>query len=225
MDSKSYGGSFLDFNEQGPQDQRGIRQFIEEWPDESNRSVITWHDELKSDWTQLSMSIPMSSEFSSSSSSPAHEKLAVSPLRLSREFEPLQVGSGVNNELPESVQKPPNWIPLAWGSSMGGPLGEALTNPSNTSGTCKNNQSSLKLLTEGWDDSPQLGSSPTGVLQKSTFCSLSNSSSGSSPVAENKKNHRDGASLCDDMLGSTHLSSSSLPSVQSTYDLSKKQQQ
>ncbi|KAL5753179.1 hypothetical protein ACOSP7_023349 [Xanthoceras sorbifolium] len=213
LNSKSYGGSYLDFSDQQSQDQQPVRQFIAEWPnvDESNHSVMTWSDELKSDWTQLSMSIPMShSEFSSSSSSPAHEKFALSPLRLSREFDPVQMGSGMI-DLTESMQKQTNWIPITYGSSMGGPLGEALTNPINSVGTCKN-QSSLNLLTEGWDGSPHFGSSPTGVLHKSTFCSLSNSSSASSPIAENKKTH-DGASLCDDVLGSTHVSSSSAPSV------------
>ncbi|KDO78868.1 hypothetical protein CISIN_1g007514mg [Citrus sinensis] len=212
LNSKSYDESFLAFNDQETQDQNPLRQFIDDWPkDESNRSVITWPEELKSDWTQLSMSIPMAPpEFSSASSSPTHERLALSPLKLSRELDPMHAGLGMNGGLGEPNQKQTNWIPISWGSSMGGPLGEALANTSKNVNACKN--SALNLLTEGWDGSPQLGSSPTGVLQKSTFCSLSNSSSGSSPIAENKKAH-DGANLCDDVVGSALASSSSIPSL------------
>ncbi|GLU13414.1 hypothetical protein SLE2022_300520 [Rubroshorea leprosula] len=212
VNSKEY-GSFLDFKEHETQDQNPLRQFIDDWPkDQSSRSVITWPEELKSDWTQLSMSIPItSSEFSSSSSSPMQEKLALSPLRLSREFDPIHMGLGVNNDLSEPTQKQANWIPISWGSSMGGPLGEVLTNTTNNVSTCKNT-SALNLLPEPWDGSPPLGSSPAGVLQKSTFASLSNSSSGSSGLAENKITH-DSISICDDMLGSTLVSSVSIPSI------------
>ncbi|XP_031275273.1 growth-regulating factor 1-like [Pistacia vera] len=204
--SKNYSGSFLDFNDHETQDQNPLRKFMDDWPkDESNRSILTWPEELKSDWTQLSMSIPIAPEFSSSSS-PNREKLTLSPLRLSREFDSSQVGLGLSNDLSEPTQKLTNWIPKSWGTSMGGPLGEALTNTTNNVGTCKS--SSLNLGTEGWDSSQQLGTSPTGVLQKSTFCSLSNSSSGSSSMADNKKTH-DGVSIGD---GSTLLSSS-IPSL------------
>ncbi|KAK9284456.1 hypothetical protein L1049_023629 [Liquidambar formosana] len=212
MNSKNY-SSFVDFSDQETQDQHPLRQFIEDWPkDQSDRSTISWPDELKSDWTQLSMSIPMtSSEFSSSSSSPMHEKLALSPLRLSREFDPIQMGLGVSSDFSEPTQKQTNWIPISWGASMGGPLGEVLNSTTSTLGDC-NNSSALNLKTEGWDGSPQLESSPTGVLQKATFGSLSNSSSGSSPRAENKKTH-EGASRCDDVLGSTLASTPSFPSL------------
>ena len=213
INSKNY-ASFLDFSGQETQDQHHpLRHFIDDWPkDQSNRSVITWPDEMKSDLTQLSMSIPVtSSEFSSSTNSPTRqEKLTLSPLRLFREFEPMQMNLGMNNDLSEATQKQTNWVPISWGSSLGGPLGEVLTNTAGNVKACRNT-SSLNLSTEGWDSSPQLGSSPTGVLQKSTFCSLSNSSSGSSPRAENKKNI-DGASVFDDVLGST-LASSSVPSL------------
>ncbi|XWS45111.1 hypothetical protein CRYUN_Cryun15aG0108500 [Craigia yunnanensis] len=211
MNSKEY-GPFVDFTDQETLDQNPIRQFILDWPkDQSSRSVITW-PELKSDWTQLSMSIPMaSSEFSSSSSSPAQEKLALSPFRLSREFDPIQMGLVVNSDISDQNQKPAHWIPISWGSSMGGPLGEVLTNTTSNVGSYKNS-SALSLLSEGWDGSLHMGSSPTGVLQKAPFGSLSNSSSGSSPIAENKKPH-DGASLCDDVLGSTLLSSALIPAI------------
>ncbi|XVF61399.1 hypothetical protein PTKIN_Ptkin08bG0126500 [Pterospermum kingtungense] len=213
MNSKDY-GQFLDFTDQETQDQNPLHQFIDDWPkDQFSRSVISWPGELKSDWTQLSMSIPMASpEFSSSSSSPAQEKLGLSPLRLSREFNPIQMGLGVNSDISDQNQKQTNWIPIPWGSSMGGPLGEALTNITSNVGSCKKS-SALSLVSEGWDGSPQLGSSPTGVLHKAPFGSLSNSSSGSSPIAENKKLHDGGVSLCDDLHGSTFISSASIPSV------------
>lgn len=211
LNSKNY-GSFLDFNVQQTQDQHPLRQFMDDLPkDQSNLSVISWPEELKSDWTQLSMSIPMaSSDFSSSSSSPTQEKLSVSPLRLSREFEPIQMNLGMNTNLSELSQKQTNWIPISWGTSMGGPLGEVLTSTTSTMKACKNS-SALNLLTEGWDGSPHFRSSPTGVLQKAPFGSLSNSSSGSSPRAENKRS-REEASLFEDVLGST-LASSSIPSL------------
>ncbi|CAK7339717.1 unnamed protein product [Dovyalis caffra] len=174
INSKPY-GSFLNFNDEESQDQHPLHQFIDDWPkDQSNRSLISWPEELKSDWTQLSMSIPMAtSDFSSSSSSHTQEKLALSPLRLSREFDhPIQT----------------NWTPITWGSSIGGLLGEVLTTSTSHVDSCKSS-SPLNLLREGWDGSPQLGSSPTGVLQKSTFGSLSNSCSGSSARAESKKNN------------------------------------
>ncbi|XP_010526699.1 PREDICTED: growth-regulating factor 1-like isoform X2 [Tarenaya hassleriana] len=160
MDSAKGFGSYLDFTSQEKQNS-------------SNQNIVSWPEELKPDWTQLSMSIPMAS----ASSSPS-----LSPLRLSREFDPaIQMGLGVNCEVTEPVKKVSNWIPISWGNSLGGPLGEMLNSTSN---------------------SPKLGSSPTGVLQKSSFCSLSNSSSGSSPVpvgGQNKKGgDRDG--LCEDLL-------------------------
>lgn len=115
-------------------------------------------EELKSDWTQLSMSIPVTS---SSPSSTAQDKTALSPLRLDLPIQSQQ-------ETLEAARKVNTWIPISWGNSLGGPLGEVLN--STTS-------------------SPTLGSSPTGVLQKSTFCSLSNSSSVTSPVADNNRNN------------------------------------
>ncbi|KAL6227532.1 PREDICTED: growth-regulating factor 1-like [Fragaria vesca subsp. vesca] len=210
---KDFGGSFLDFTDQETQDQNLLHQFIDDWPkDQSSQSVVTWPEDIKSDWTRLSMAIPMASDFSSSSSSPTQDKLGLSPLRLSREFEPTQ-NLGVSNDQCEPSDQQTNWVPISWRSSMGGPLGEVLTNTSScvNSKNSSSNTSPLNLLNEGWDGSSQLESSPTGVLQKSTFCSLSNSSSGCSPRADNKKS-QDGASLYDDVLGST-LGSSSVPSL------------
>ncbi|XP_057776530.1 growth-regulating factor 2-like [Salvia miltiorrhiza] len=63
-----------------------------------------------------------------------------------------------------------NWVPISWEpTSMGGPLGEAL-------------HSNVQLnLMDRWDSSPRLDSSPTGVLQRGPFASLSNSSAAGSP--------------------------------------------
>lgn len=153
--------------------------------------VDQWSKELKSDWTQLSMSIPMAaSDFSSSSNSPAQEKLAVPPLGPTPEFE---------LDLDSTHKQASNWIPISWGNSMGGPLGEALNRTSSSSGINSKNVSSGS---EMWDAvNYQMGSSPTGVLQKTTFVSLSNSSSGSSP--KGNKNNEYGGSLCDELLLST----------------------
>ncbi|XP_024971912.1 growth-regulating factor 6-like [Cynara cardunculus var. scolymus] len=125
----------------------------------------------QSDRTQLSISIPIPpSDFMSSTSSPISERLNLSPLRM---------GLGVGNNSERS-----QWIPVSWESSMGGPLGEVLNN----------SPSALSLMTDGWESSQQMTLSPTGVLQKRAFGSLSNSSTGSSP-----------------RTGSTTLMTSSLP--------------
>lgn len=161
-----------------------LHHFIDDWSKTRSWSEV---EEMQCDRTQLSISIPMApSDFSSSSSSPNHEKLMLSPLRLSREFGPITIES--------SQRQHANWIPISWeAASIGGPLGEVLTNTNNSNintpkGQSKNcSESSLNLLTDGWDSSssPRLESSPTGVLQKSNnLCSLS-SSTGSSPRQEN----------------------------------------
>ncbi|KAL5988292.1 hypothetical protein ACLOJK_036055 [Asimina triloba] len=192
------------------------RNFIDDWPkSQSDRSAVTWPDveEIQSDGTQLSISIPMApSEFSSSTSSPIQEKLTLSPLKLSRRFNPIEMGLGVGEVLNEASQRHATWIPISWENSMGGPLGEVvLNNTNNTPKEYKDSSAGLNLMTGGWDASPQLGSSPTGVLQRTAFVSLSNSSAGSSPRPENNRTH-DQTSLCDDLVGSTR-GSSSVPSM------------
>ncbi|KAH7849054.1 hypothetical protein Vadar_012268 [Vaccinium darrowii] len=123
------------------------------------------------DRTHLTISVPKTaSDFMSCTSSPSDRNLALSPLRLSREIDSemvLRVGSGIN----QLSQREVNWIPISWGSSVGGPLGEVLHSSNN---------------------SPRLApSSPTGVLQRMNngFGSLSNSSAGSSPRAESHRIH------------------------------------
>lgn len=168
--------------------QHSLRQFMNEWPkNQSDRSSVSWSDlDTQSDRTQLSISIPMaSSDFTPTSSSPNNEKLVtLSPLRLSRGMESVPMGLGVGNE---QSNRQANWIPISWENSLGGPLGEVLHHSNNNGGGECKNSSVLNLMTEGWDSSPPLGSSPTGVLQKTAFVSLSNSSAGSSPRAENNK--------------------------------------
>ncbi|CAE6153835.1 unnamed protein product [Arabidopsis arenosa] len=150
--AKTYGSSYLDFSSN--QDKHSV-----------NHNHNSWPEELKSDWTQLSMSIPIASSSPSSThnnNNNAQDKTTLSPLRLSRELD-LSIQTE-ETALEPAVKKVNTWIPISWGNSLGGPLGEVLNSTTN---------------------SPTLGSSPTGVLQKSTFCSLSNNSSVSSPIAEN----------------------------------------
>ncbi|KAJ8567369.1 hypothetical protein K7X08_019577 [Anisodus acutangulus] len=205
--------AFLDFNNQEQSEQHPVHHFIDGWTKEqSSHASASWPDELKSDWTQLSMSIPMAaSDFSSSSSSPRQEKLILSPLRLSRDFDPIQMGLGVTNSYGEPMQKTANWVPVSWENSLGGPLGEVLNSTAGNAGDGKS-ASALNLTREVWDNNPPFGSSPKGVLQKSTFVSLSNSSSGSSPRGDSKKVH-DGIGMCDEVVGSTLASSLCIPSM------------
>ncbi|URE34076.1 Growth-regulating factor [Musa troglodytarum] len=192
-----------------------LRHFIDVCPKtQSDRSTVTWPDveETQLNKTQLAISIPMAcSDFSSSSPS-NYDKLPLSPLKLSREYELVNTGLGVGL-LNEVCHQQVSWKPVSWEASMAGPLGEVLTStnptPKNQSKNCLSS-SSLNLLSDGWDSSCQLESSPTGVLQKASFGSLS-SSTGSSPRAENLKIHESTGSLCDDLLGSTILSVIGLP--------------
>ncbi|KAL4372371.1 hypothetical protein HN51_017495 [Arachis hypogaea] len=154
--------------------------------DSQNNSLRHFIDES----TQLSISIP-NHQFM-----PTNEKVTLSPLRVSssRELElelvdPIQMGLGVGIGVNNNIVRQPNWIPISWESSMGGPLGEVL-NLNNNNNSNNNNKGSMNLISsDGWDNSPSIGSSPTGVLQKTTaFGSLSNSSAGSSPrAADNNK--------------------------------------
>ncbi|RDX75966.1 Growth-regulating factor 1, partial [Mucuna pruriens] len=206
---RSFGSSSQKGSES--QQQHPLRHFIDDSPKPQShhhhhhhhRSGVWPELDMQPDRTQLSISIPISSSdfMSFTTSSPSNEKLTLSPLRLSRELDPIQMGLGVGSAQNESNTRQANWIPITWESSMGGPLGEVLNlssssnNISNASDhQCGKNTSALNLMKDGWDNSPPLGSSPTGVLQKTAFGSLSNSSAGSSPRAENNK---EGATLCN----------------------------
>lgn len=185
-----------------------VHHFIDDWPKEQpGRGSGSWPEEMKSDWTQLSMSIPMAPDFSSSSTSPTQEKSStISTLRLAHELDPIHMSLGVSRDLGQLSQREQSWLPVSWGNSMGGPLGEVLTSTTNGGGAGE----SFSLV-KGWKSGPQMGSSPTGVLQKSTFVSLSNSSSGSS--GENKKATENSSTLCNDLLGSALASSAAIPSL------------
>ncbi|CAI8606203.1 unnamed protein product [Vicia faba] len=235
LGTRTFGSSSQNPTNRDVGSQHSLRHFIDDFPkthsdnhNHHNRSGgFSWPElDMQSDRTQLSISTPLTaSDFMSFPSSATNEKLTLSPLRLSREIDPIQMGLGVgnstlnNNESSNPSTNHPttrqaNWIPITWESSMGGPLGEVLhlsniaCNASDdhySNGNVNNNNSSaLNLMTDGWDNhnSPPMGSSPTGVLQKTAFGSLSNSSAGSSPRAENNKT-QEGASLCNDHLGST----------------------
>ncbi|KAJ6835714.1 growth-regulating factor 6-like [Iris pallida] len=184
-----------------PQHHHPLRHFIDDWPkSQSELPSVAWPkiDEMKSDRTQLSISIP--SDISSSSSSPNQEKLALSPLRLSREFNPVSGGN----------QRQSGWIPISWEPTIGGPLGEVLNK---TNSTPKDfSSSSLNLLPDGWDTSPRMQSSPTGVLQKTAFGSLS-SSTGSSPRARTTRRQAIVLASSDNLLGATLANPSTVGSM------------
>ncbi|KAL4335856.1 hypothetical protein GQ457_07G020900 [Hibiscus cannabinus] len=208
-------GSSQDLTSQETESQHSFRRFIEDQPKSlSDCSAISWPElDVQSYRTQLSISIPMAaSDFMSTTSSPNNKNLTPSPLRLSREFNPIHIGLEVGNVSNESNQRQIDCTPVSWETSMGGPLGEALHSSNSSTMVDFKNSSVLNLMTEGSDYSPRIGSSPTGVLQKTSFGSLSNSSAGSSPRTENNKTH-EGDTNCNDLLGSTPLESSSLPAL------------
>ncbi|MFS7983256.1 putative transcription factor interactor and regulator C3H-WRC/GRF family [Helianthus anomalus] len=194
-DSLMYPTNYTSFLDQGASDPNSnpnpLPHFVDVWSKD---------EPLKRDWTQLSMSIPMASDFSSSSNSPGQEKLVVPPLGLTPEF-----------QLDPAHKQASNWIPISWGSSMGGPLGEVLNRTSSSKEVkIKNPSSGLEMnhMTEMWDAvNHHMESSPTGVLHKTTFVSLSNSSSGGSPKGNKKDEHAGSGSgsgsLCDELLLST----------------------
>ncbi|KAL8472857.1 hypothetical protein ACS0TY_029903 [Phlomoides rotata] len=189
--------SFLRFNPKEANNEHPVHHFIDDWPKDQS-------EELKSDWTQLSMSIPMAPDFSSSSASPAQEKSTLSTLRLSHELDPTHMSLGATHYLGEPIEKQ-SWSPVIWGSLMGGPLGEVLTSTTNGPASV--------LSVKSWKSSHPPGSSPTGVLQKSNFVSLSNSSSGSSPLSADNKKAPENGSLCNDLLGSALVSSAAIPTL------------
>ncbi|VAH94751.1 unnamed protein product [Triticum turgidum subsp. durum] len=149
------------------------------WPDAENMQLA--HQRTQ----QLSVSAaPMaSSDLSSASTSPIHEKLMLSPLKLSREYSPIGLSVAATAAAAAKDEGEANWMPMFRDSSMGGPLGEALNKNNGGNMEAKNYLSaSLNLMTDAWDSSP-LESSPVGVLQRTAFGSVS-SSTGSSPRQE-----------------------------------------
>jgi hypothetical protein len=181
------------------QSSASLQHFVD-WPRTPAQGGLSWADaeDMQAPRSQLSISAPMaSSELSSASTSPIHEKLMLSPLKLSREYSPI--GLSITASRDEVSQLEANWATMFRDSSMGGPLGEVLTKNGNAE--AKNCLSApLNLLTDFWDSSPGMESSPVGVLQKTTFGSVS-SSTGSSPRMENHGAY-DGISNLRDDLGS-----------------------
>ncbi|KAJ1293774.1 hypothetical protein BS78_01G094600 [Paspalum vaginatum] len=192
------------------QSSASLQHFVD-WPRTPAQGGLSWPDaaeDMQAQRSQLSISAPMaSSELSSASTSPIHEKLMLSPLKLSREYSPIGLSIAANRD--EVSQLEANWATMFRDSSMGGPLGEALAK--NGTAEAKNYQLSgapLNLLTDCWDSSTGMESSPVGVLQRTTFGSVS-SSTGSSPLVENHGAY-DGISNLRDDLGSVVVSHPSI---------------
>lgn len=169
-------------------------QHFADWPRTPSQGALSWPEteDMHAQRTQP-ISAPMaSSDLSSASTSPIHEKLMLSPLKLSREYSPIGLSiTAVKHEVNEGEA---DWMPMFHNSSMGGPLGEALTKNSNMEA-----RNYLSSFADAWDSSP-LESSPVGVLQKNAFGSVS-SSTGSSPRLEIHGVY-DGMSNLRDDLGS-----------------------
>lgn len=130
--------------------------------------------EIQPDDIQLSISIPMDNS------------------NLSNNYDKAHIGLGVGSSSNEGNSARASWIPVSWGTSSGGPLGEFFTNTSNKPDD-KNKSCpspSLILLADGCTTSAQLHS-PTGVLQMTNFSSVS-SSTVSSP-----------GSLCNGLLAAS----------------------
>ncbi|XP_022895265.1 growth-regulating factor 1-like isoform X2 [Olea europaea var. sylvestris] len=116
--------------------------------DQSDHTSVSWAKKQKSDWTQLSMSIPVApSDFSPSTDFSPQTKPTFLPLRLSPEPDPVQMSLGINSNIGESNQKQSTWLPVSWGISMGGPLGEVLTSTSTNAGV-GSSSTVLNLMTE-----------------------------------------------------------------------------
>ncbi|KAF9601476.1 hypothetical protein IFM89_020243 [Coptis chinensis] len=191
-DCKNYGSS-IDLNGRESQTKHPFRHFIDDWPkNKSDNSACT-------DQTQLSISIPTSSSnFPSFSCSNMREKPNPTQLSGSHEFNPIQMSLGVGSNPNEQTRRPANLLPISWETSMGGPLGEALNKTNRTAIEYKSSVPAFDFITKGWNTSSQMGSSPTGVLQRTPFGSSSNSSGGSSSREETKNVDED--SFCNDFL-------------------------
>ncbi|XP_042473459.1 growth-regulating factor 6-like [Zingiber officinale] len=192
-----------------------LRHFFDDCPKvQSNYLTATWPgvEETQSDRTQLSISNPIScSDFSSTTSS-NHDILALSPLKLSREYgyDHVHMGLGMG-VLTNACQRQMNWRPLSWEASISGPLGEVLNSTSSTpKDQSKNSFTSLNLLADDWDSRSRMEFSPTGVLQKTSLASLC-SSTGSSPRAENRMLHEGTSSHCNDLNDSTLVDAPTIP--------------
>ncbi|CAL9096033.1 unnamed protein product [Musa acuminata var. zebrina] len=141
-----------------------------------------------------------------------HSNISRSPYKSLQEYDTIDVGLGAAAPS-EASNCQPGWLPISWESSMAGPLGEVLNNnTSNVDDQCRNLlSSSVNFLTDSCGLHTWLESSPTGILQKTSFCSVS-SSTRSSPRVENHKSHESNGSMCDDTFGSTKVDLPTIPS-------------
>ncbi|WOK95593.1 growth-regulating factor 7-like isoform X3 [Canna indica] len=188
--------------------------WIDQWPtNQFDCSNISWSEveEKQSDRTQLSISIPTSCSDFVSSSSPNGDEFISCPFKALQEYSAIDMDLGLG--IPSEASKcQRGYIPIPWEreSSTAGPLGEVLNNTSRiTSEQCKNFlSSSIKFLTDGCDLTTWLEASPTGILQKASFRSVS-SSTGSSPRADN---HDNNGTMSNDILGSSFVNLPTTPS-------------
>ncbi|KAI0501454.1 hypothetical protein KFK09_016399 [Dendrobium nobile] len=182
----------LELHDQQNQQPQVLGHFMDDWPaSRSESSNIIWPgvEEIQSEKTQLSMPFPLaSSDFSSSNSSPAPERLS-----------PLRMGLGLIG-VPNEQNSAMKWRATA---SMGGPLGEALTSTSSTPLDGKKNF--LSLINDGWDLTPQLASSTNNVIPSTTVSSVS---SGSDNGVKVEKNANEGLSC---LFGPNNVNSLNLP--------------
>ncbi|XP_074579409.1 growth-regulating factor 6-like [Curcuma longa] len=169
----------------------------------SRNQFVSWSEvkETRSDRTQLSISTPMSSSNSVTTSPISKEHTSFS----------LQESNAINMVrevgVPRQVsQYQKGLMSNSCESTMASPLGEVLNNASRTTNEqCKNLfSSSINFLADGCDLNNRLESSPTHVLQTSSLRSVS-SSVWSSPRADNHNSPENKANLCDDILGSAPL--------------------
>ncbi|XP_042385083.1 growth-regulating factor 6-like isoform X1 [Zingiber officinale] len=175
----------------------------------SRNQFVSWSaEEMQYDRTQLSISMPKSSSNLVPASPISKEQMSFS----SQESNAINVvREGVPKEASQ-YQKGQVLI-SSWECSMAGPLGEVLNNSRHTTDEqCKNLfSSSINFLADGCDLNNWLESSPTHVLQKTNFRSVS-SSAWSSPREDNRNSPENKGSLCDDILGSALLRVPTIPS-------------
>lgn len=189
-----------------------LRQLIDDHqPNSCGTAVIV--EETQPDTTHLSMSIRRAGSDLPSSTSSDHYNLALSPIKLLTEYDPAHTGLGVGL-LNEVYQRQTTGKPVSREHSMSGPLGEVLTSTNSTfKDESKNfSSSSLNLMADVLDSSFRLVPLPTGVLQKTSFGSLS-CSTGRSRRVDTSKLHDSTNSMCNNHLGPTFVNASAVSSM------------
>lgn len=113
-----------------------LGQFMGDWPKcESEPLANLWPEtDSQSDRTRLSISLPaVAADFMSSTSTLTNEKLACSPIKLSRNLSSAHIGSEMNAVMKHTIQRQANWE-----TSAGGPLGEVLHSSNNSANDSQN---------------------------------------------------------------------------------------